>query len=175
GMIEKQLVRSYRESNACCKLAANPQQKTSSIHLTFSGLKGVSELASTALQRQLSGKKTRKVVKRRRTKGPSEKIRSLAALSLSAKVAYLKIGDLIGADEARAAALINERLPRRNYKKGETVYPSNQKGPVLFVVKSGSINIGRRSVTGSEFDVKSVEPGAVFGEMPVMGQSMHGA
>ena len=120
-------------------------------------------MASTALQRQLSGKKTRKVVKRRRTKGPSEKIRSLAALSLSAKVAYLKIGDLIGADEARAAALINERLPRRNYKKGETVYPSNQKGPVLFVVKSGSINIGRRSVTGSEFDVKSVEPGSVSG------------
>jgi CRP/FNR family transcriptional regulator, cyclic AMP receptor protein len=115
-----------------------------------------------------------KTVRRRRTKGPSEKIRSLAALSLSAKVGYLKLDDLLGGASSKVEALI-DGLPKRNFKKGDKVYPSSVKGPVLFLIKSGSVAITRASVTGQEFDVKTLEPGAIFGDMPLAGQAMLGA
>jgi CRP-like cAMP-binding protein len=122
-------------------------------------------------------RKTRisKAKKRRRTKGPSEKIRSLAAISLAHKVGYLKLSDLIGQDNRELEAFINERLPRRTFKEGETLYPSTVKGPVLFVIKSGSVNVTRPSARGQFYDVKSLEEGTIFGEMPSLGQTMLGA
>ena len=116
-----------------------------------------------------------KAKKKRRTKGPSEKIRSLAALSVAQKVGYLKLSDLIGSDNAKLESLINERLPRRNFKQGDTIYPSNQKGPVLFLVKSGNVRITRQSAQGQQYDVKTVNAGTIFGEMPQVGQTMLGA
>lgn len=85
------------------------------------------------------------------------------------------ITDLIGPDNADLEELINNRLPKRSFKKGDTIYPTNQKGPVLFVVKSGSVNITRQSAVGQEFDVKAIGPGTVFGEVPALGQTMLGA
>jgi CRP/FNR family transcriptional regulator, cyclic AMP receptor protein len=116
-----------------------------------------------------------KAKKRRRTKGPSEKIRSLAAMSVAQKVGYLQMDDLAGTDNAKLEALINERLPRRNFKQGDTIYPGNQKGPVLFLVKSGTVRITRSSAQGQQYDVKTVEAGTIFGEMPQLGQTMLGA
>lgn len=116
-----------------------------------------------------------KAKKRRRTKGPSEKIRSLAALSLAQKVGYLKLQDLAGPDNSKLESAISERLPKRNFKAGDTIYPGNQKGPALFLVKSGSVKITRTSAQGQEFDAKTVEAGAIFGEMPALGQTMLGA
>jgi CRP/FNR family transcriptional regulator, cyclic AMP receptor protein len=116
-----------------------------------------------------------KTKKRRRTKGPSQKIRSLAALSLAEKVGYLNITNLVGQDNAELEEMINVRLPKRTFKKGDTIYPTNQKGPVLFLVKSGSVSITRRSAVGHEFDIKTIGPGTVFGEVPALGQTMLGA
>ena len=119
-----------------------------------------------------SGKKS-KAKKRRRTKGPSEKIRSLAALSLANKVGYLTLGSIIGDNNRSAEAF--DRLPKRTVKTGDTVYPARQKGPTLILVKSGSVTITRPTASGSEFDVKTVGPGSIFGDMPLLGQSMLGA
>jgi len=134
-------------------------------------------LASTAskLDSAARGKKAKaaKAKARRRTKGPSEKIRSLAALSVARKVGYLNLNDLVG-DNAQLAAQINE-LPRRNFKAGDRVYPGNYKGPVLLLVKSGSVQIARASSQGQQFDVKKVGVGTLFGEMPALGQTMLGA
>jgi CRP/FNR family transcriptional regulator, cyclic AMP receptor protein len=116
-----------------------------------------------------------KTKKRRRTKGPSQKIRSLAALSLAEKVGYLNINNLVGQDNAELEEMINVSLPKRNFKKGDTIYPTNQKGQVLFLVKSGSVSITRRSAVGHEFDIKTIGPGTVFGEVPALGQTMLGA
>ena len=115
-----------------------------------------------------------KTKRKRRTKGPSEKIRSLAAISLAGKVGYLKLGDLIGHSSKAADAAI-ERMPKRNFKQGDTVYPSSQKGPVACLVRSGRVNIVRTSASGRDLDVKTVEPGTIFGDMPTLGQSMLGA
>lgn len=134
-------------------------------------------MASTAAKKAKrsggsSGRKTT-AKRRRRTKGPSEKIRSLAALSLANKVGYLTLSSIVG-DNYRAAEAF-ERLPKRNVKAGDNVYPTRQKGPVLLLVKSGSVTITRPTASGSEFDVKTVGPGSIFGDMPLLGQSMLGA
>lgn len=144
----------------------------------------VIELAVNATKRKLAPEAspiaTRKrsggsVKRRRRTKGPSEKMRSLAALSLAPKVGYLQVSDLTGSDEKGIESLVDKRLPKRNYKKGERIYPTDRKDPVLFMVKSGSVNIFRPSTQGGQYAIKRLERGSIFGEMPLIGQSMLGA
>lgn len=115
-----------------------------------------------------------KTKRKRRTKGPSEKIRSLAAISLANKVGYLKLSDLVGQNSKSAEAAI-EKMPKRNFKSGDTIYPSSHKGPVACLVRSGKVNIVRTASTGRDIDVKSVEAGVIFGDMPTLGQSMLGA
>jgi len=121
-----------------------------------------------------ASKRGSKTKRKRRTKGPSEKIRSLAAISLKEKVGYLKLSDLVGQDGKEAEALI-DKLPKRNFKAGDTVYPSSQKGPVACLVRSGRVNIVRAASGNRDFEVKAVEAGTIFGDMPMLGQSMLGA
>lgn len=99
----------------------------------------------------------------------------MAALSLSGKVGYLKLSDLIGTGNPELETLVTERLPRHTYKTGETIYPTGRNEPSLFLVKSGSVRIFRPSSSGRSYDVKVVEPGTIFGEMPLLGQSMLGS
>jgi CRP-like cAMP-binding protein len=119
-------------------------------------------------------KRGSKTKRKRRTKGPSEKIRSLAAISLANKVGYLKLSDLVGQNSKSVDNAI-DKLSSRNFKPGQTVYPPSQKGPVACLVRSGRVNIVRTASTGRDFDVKAVEAGTIFGEMPMLGQSMLGA
>ena len=121
-----------------------------------------------------TGTKRAKAKRKRRTKGPSEKIRSLAAISLANKVGYLKLSDLVGQGSKSAEAAI-DKMPKRNFKAGDTVYPTSSKGPVACLVRSGRVNIVRTASTGRDFDVKTVEAGTIFGDMPMLGQSMLGA
>jgi CRP-like cAMP-binding protein len=119
-------------------------------------------------------KKGSKTRRKRRTKGPSDKIRSLAAISLANKVGYLKLSDLTGG-ENRAVEAALERLPKKNFKAGENVYSSSQRGQVACLVRSGKVNIVRTSATGRDLPIKTVEAGTIFGDLPALGQSMFGA
>lgn len=112
---------------------------------------------------------------KRRTKGPSEKIRSLAAFSLAPKVGYLNLSDLLGSENHEMQASIIASLTKKRYRQGDTIYPTNRNEPMLFLVKSGSVNIFRPSLLGQEFPVKRIGPGTLFGEMALLGQSMLGA
>jgi len=133
-------------------------------------------LATNATKKAASRKADASKVKRkRRTKGPSEKIRTLAAISLAAKVGYLKLTDLIGIGNPALEAQITEKLQRRNYKPGDQVYPAKAKESVLYFVQTGSVRIYRIASTGARFDVKSLGPGSIFGEFPQLGQTMLGS
>ncbi len=116
-----------------------------------------------------------KAKKKRRTKGPSEKIRSLAAMSLASKVGYLKLSDLLETESPKIRAMVEEHLTKRTFKSGETIYPNGRSESVIYVVRSGSVNIVRPSKLGHRFSVTRLEPGAIFGEMAILGQSMLGA
>jgi CRP-like cAMP-binding protein len=98
----------------------------------------------------------------------------MAAMSLAHKVGYLTMNDLVGT-EGDTQAAIERRLPKRLYKKGDTIFPARNSEPTLFIIKSGSVNLFRISVQGSRFEVNRLGPGAVFGEMAILGQSMLGA
>lgn len=66
-------------------------------------------------------------------------------------------------------------MPKKNFKQGDAVYPTSQKGPMACLVRTGRIKIVRTSASGRELEVKTLEPGTIFGEMPALGQSMLGA
>lgn len=104
---------------------------------------------------------------RKRTKGPSDKMRALAAGVLANRVAYLKLSDVIGEGNSSAEAAVN-KFSKKSYKTGETI-PTDSG---LALLKSGSVAISRTTKQGRKIEVKRVEPGTLFGELSMIGQTM---
>ena len=150
-----------------CQTTAKDKRDGGYNLLLCPGWKARDQLATTS-------KRGTKTKRKKRTKGPSEKIRSLAAISLANKVGYLKLSDLVG-QNSRSAENAIDKLASRNFKAGQAIYPSSQKSPMACLVRSGRVNIVRTASTGRDLDVKAVEAGTIFGEMPLLGQSMLGA
>lgn len=111
--------------------------------------------------------------RKKRTKGTSDKIRALAAMSVGRKVGYLTLADLTGGDDPKIENAIND-LPRKQFKPGDTVYPSNVRSGTLFLLKSGRVQVSRTAANGQVHEVKMLEPGTIFGDAPALGQSMFG-
>jgi CRP-like cAMP-binding protein len=99
----------------------------------------------------------------------------MAAMNLAHKIGYLRVSDLTGPNNSALESQLEKKLTKRVFRKGDTVYPTRSSEPTLFLVKSGSVSVYRNSASGSQFDVKKLGPGMVFGEMPLLGQSMLGA
>jgi CRP/FNR family cyclic AMP-dependent transcriptional regulator len=117
--------------------------------------------------------KAKAPARKKRTKGTSDKIRALAAMSVGRKVGYLTISDLTGGDDPKIENAIND-LPRKSFKQGDTVYPSNVKSGTLYMLKSGQVTVTRTSANGQSHSVKTLNPGTIFGDAPALGQSMFG-
>jgi CRP/FNR family transcriptional regulator, cyclic AMP receptor protein len=117
--------------------------------------------------------KAKAPARKKRTKGTSDKIRALAAMSVGRKVGYLTISDLTGGDDPKIENAIND-LPRKSFKQGDTVYPSNVKPGTLYLLKSGRVQVSRASANGQSHNVKTLDPGTIFGDAPALGQSMFG-
>lgn len=109
---------------------------------------------------------------------PSEKIRTLAAISLARKVAYLQLSDLVDSAEQEKLLPISESLASRFYSESERIYPriySGEKREELFLIKSGVVSIYRSYASGRRRLIKAVESGYFFGEMKWLGQTMLGS
>jgi CRP/FNR family cyclic AMP-dependent transcriptional regulator len=111
--------------------------------------------------------------RKKRTKGTSDKIRALAAMSVGRKVGYLTLADLTGGDDPKIENAIND-LARKQFKPGDTVYPSSVKSGTLFLLKSGRVQVTRTAANGQVHGVKTLDPGTIFGDAPALGQSMFG-
>src|SRR5689334_17976553 len=94
-------------------------------------------------------------------------------MSVGRKVGYLTISDLTGGDVPKIENAIND-LPRKSFKQGDTVYPSNVKSGTLYMLKSGQVTVTRTSANGQSHSVKTLDPGTIFGDAPALGQSMFG-
>ena len=99
--------------------------------------------------------KAKAPARKKRTKGTSDKIRALAAMSAGRKVGYLTLSDLTGGDDPKIENAIND-LPRKSFKPGDTVYPSNTKSGTLYLLKSGQIEVSRTSANGQSHNVKNL-------------------
>ena len=102
----------------------------------------------------------RKVSPGAREHNRTDKMMQLAASFLAQHIGYLRVESLPG------SAIFN-RLPTRSVDANKTVRPQNE----LAVVKQGLVEI--RHVAFDKL-VTNLKPGALFGEMPLLGQSMFG-
>jgi CRP-like cAMP-binding protein len=53
------------------------------------------------------------------------------------------------------------------------IYSPEDRGEVLFILKRGRVRLYRLSPDGKSLTTAIIEPGAVFGEMALLGQGMH--
>ena len=90
----------------------------------------------------------------------SERMKTFAAASLAQKIGYLAAGELAGPD-------FFERLPTRDYKAGKPIPVRD----VLLVVRRGGVEIHH---DGYGRLVKVIGEGTLFGDLPLLGQSLLG-
>jgi CRP-like cAMP-binding protein len=84
----------------------------------------------------------------------TEKRKALASRMLAQKIGYLKIDNFPSID-----------LPTESFRAHRIIRPNNQ----LFVVREGVVEIWH---TAQDMFITSLEAGMVFGDMPLLGQTM---
>ncbi len=99
-----------------------------------------------------------KLAKLQRKHSLTEKGKALAAAQLAARVGSLTLTQF-------SHARITDRLPRRVFQAGQLI-PCND---ALYWIKSGSVLIRH---SRHKYPVKWMRTGGVFGEMPLLGQTM---
>ena len=76
----------------------------------------------------------------------------------------------LSADEIAA---FDRMAPARAFRNGEIVFSQSQPVTALFILKKGRVRIFRVTEDGKALTMAILEPGAVFGEMILVGQRMY--
>lgn len=63
--------------------------------------------------------------------------------------------------------------PMKTYPAGSLLYSPHQRTETLFILKRGRVRIFRISTDGRALTTAIITPGTIFGEMVLLGQSMH--
>jgi CRP/FNR family transcriptional regulator, cyclic AMP receptor protein len=74
---------------------------------------------------------------------------------------------------AEEIAVFDRIAPARTYRSGELIFSQSQPVTALFILKSGRVRIFRVTEDGKALTMAILEPGAVFGEMLLVGQRMY--
>lgn len=74
---------------------------------------------------------------------------------------------------ARDMAALDRVSPPKRFSSGELVFSQSQPVSALFILKEGRIRIFRVAEDGKTLTIAILEPGAVFGEMLLVGQRMY--
>jgi len=70
-------------------------------------------------------------------------------------------------------AAIDLMAPARMFKAGDLVFTQSQPVTALFILKAGRVRVFRVTEDGKALTMAILEPGAVFGEMLLVGQRMY--
>ena len=81
--------------------------------------------------------------------------------------------DLFADLSADEIAALDRMAPARNFRNGEIVFSQSQPITALFILKKGRVRIFRVTEDGKALTMAILEPGAVFGEMMLIGQRMY--
>ena len=92
--------------------------------------------------------------------------------SRDVKVAYLSETDLFQDLEKRDLDEIERSTAMSTCTRGRVFFTPGETGEVLFILKSGRVNVYRMTPEGKKLVTATVEPGTVFGEMSLIGQGM---
>lgn len=68
---------------------------------------------------------------------------------------------------------MDQQLTMSTCESGRIFYMPEQTGEVLFLLKKGRVQLYRIAPNGKKIVVSTLGPGAVFGEMALVGQGMH--
>src|SRR5215467_13985282 len=71
-----------------------------------------------------------------------------------------------------AMAAFEQQTEMRTCRKGQLLYSQEDRAEVLFLVKRGRVQLYRLTPSGKRLDLAVIEPGAFFGEMPLVGESL---
>jgi CRP/FNR family transcriptional regulator len=93
--------------------------------------------------------------------GPAEPFSCLTAVDLFADLSTAEI------------AAMDLMVPARMFKAGELVFSQSQPITALFILKVGRVRVFRLTEDGKALTMAILEPGAVFGEMLLVGQRMY--
>jgi len=68
---------------------------------------------------------------------------------------------------------MDRQLTMSSCESGKIFYMPEDSGEILFLLKKGQVQIYRLAPNGKKLVVATLGPGAIFGEMSIVGQGMH--
>jgi CRP-like cAMP-binding protein len=95
-----------------------------------------------------------------------------AGPEVAAKFGYLSSIEIFAGLSAQRLQWIKETTTMFTCPRGGTIYTPGETGEVLFLIKRGLVQLYQLSADGKKLVVGTLAPGAFFGEMPLLGQSM---
>jgi CRP/FNR family transcriptional regulator, cyclic AMP receptor protein len=91
------------------------------------------------------------------------------------KLGYLSDVDLFRDLSDRDMTELDRMTTITTVARGRVFYQPEDVGEVLFLVKSGQVQLYRISPEGKKLVIATLGPGTLFGEMALLGQQMHNA
>lgn len=89
------------------------------------------------------------------------------------KLAYLTNIDIFQDLSESELAEMDRQITMTSSSPGKIFYMPEDTGEVLFLLKKGRVQLYRISPNGKKLVVTTLGPGAMFGEMSLVGQGMH--
>jgi CRP-like cAMP-binding protein len=89
------------------------------------------------------------------------------------KVDYLSTIDILQDLSPDELARMDRSVTMATCNPGRIFYMPDETGEVLFLLKRGRVQLYRLSPQGKKLVVATLGPGAIFGEMSLVGQGMH--
>ncbi|HSJ53007.1 MAG TPA: Crp/Fnr family transcriptional regulator [Anaerolineae bacterium] len=89
------------------------------------------------------------------------------------RIAYLHMVDIFQDLSEEEIAEIDRAMTITTGRRGKIFYMPEDTSEVLFLLKEGRVQLYRISPEGKKLVIGTVGPGAVFGEMALIGQGMH--
>lgn len=89
------------------------------------------------------------------------------------KVTYLRTVDIFQDLTAADLEAVRGQMRLVEYPAGHLFYMPTDEGEVLFILKSGRVQLYRMSPDGRKLIVVVLEPGTIFGHMALVGQGLH--
>jgi len=91
----------------------------------------------------------------------------------SSKIGYLQMVDIFQDLTEEEIEEIDRAITMSTCRRGRIFYMPEDTSEVLFLLKEGRVQLYRISPDGKKLVIGTIGPGAIFGEMALIGQGMH--
>jgi CRP-like cAMP-binding protein len=91
----------------------------------------------------------------------------------SSKIGYLQMVDIFQDLTDEEIEEIDRATTVSTARRGRILYMPEDTSEVLFLLKEGRVQLYRISPDGKKLVIGTIAPGAIFGEMALIGQGMH--